>query len=233
MVTRGRFFWLVLLSVATAWGAGPVFNIVDYGARSDSSANATAAILATIQAAKAAGGGTVFVPAGKYVTGPIQLVSNLVFHLEAGATLHFPAVADMPLTQWRQLGTDGLTPVPLIGGSNLENVAVTGRGTLTTVHEDWRKAASAANVRGLWPNILERLELKQRVPDEDYQKAARSLRPVFIGFNQSKNVLIDGIHIIGSPMWTIHILYSFGASSSRLSREARPTAWISIPAATC
>ncbi len=45
---------------------------------------------------------------------------------------------------------------------------------------------------------------------EGFQKAARSFRPVFIGFNQSKNVLIDGIHVVGSPMlWTtLHILYS-------------------------
>src|SRR4029077_16846915 len=88
---------MLLLTGANAWSAGLVFNIMDYGARNDGSASATAAIRSTIQAAKAAGGGTVFIPAGKYVTGPIQLVSTLVFHIDAGATLQFHAVRDMPL----------------------------------------------------------------------------------------------------------------------------------------
>ena len=67
-----------LLLAAPAFCAGPFFNILDYGARNDGSAPATEAFRAAIQAAKAAGGGTVYVPAGKYVTGPIELVSNLV-----------------------------------------------------------------------------------------------------------------------------------------------------------
>jgi Pectate lyase superfamily protein len=58
-------------------GSAPVFNILDYGAKNDGSASSTEAFRAAIQAAKLAGGGTVFVPPGQYVTGPIELVSNL------------------------------------------------------------------------------------------------------------------------------------------------------------
>ena len=53
-----------------AWGAGPYFNMLDYGARNDASASSTEAFRAAIQAAKAAGGGTVFVPAGNTSPGP-------------------------------------------------------------------------------------------------------------------------------------------------------------------
>src|SRR5450759_4122480 len=66
-----RFAWLVLFA-APAWSAGAFFNILDYGARNDASAPATEAIRAAIQAANAAGGGTVFIPAGNYVSGPIE-----------------------------------------------------------------------------------------------------------------------------------------------------------------
>src|SRR5664280_2427991 len=111
---------LLLLAGANAWGAGPWFNIVDYGARNDGSASATAAIRSAIQAAKAAGGGTVYVPAGKYVTGPIELVSNLVLYFDAGAVVQFPAQR-LPFTKSRQQSIEAITPVPLIGGSNLEN----------------------------------------------------------------------------------------------------------------
>ena len=68
---------LVLLIGANAEGAATVFNVMDYGAHNDGSAPATQAIRSAIQAAKAAGGGTVYFPAGNYVTGPIELVSNL------------------------------------------------------------------------------------------------------------------------------------------------------------
>ena len=84
---------LVLGLGLNAWGASPVFNVLDYGARNDGSALATEPFRAAIQAAKAAGGGTVFVPAGRYITGPIELVSNLTLYFDAGAVVQFPALA--------------------------------------------------------------------------------------------------------------------------------------------
>ena len=67
---------LFLVSAMCAWSAGPVFNVLDYGARNDGSAPATAAIRSAIQAAQTAGGGTVYLPGGNYVTGPIALVQR-------------------------------------------------------------------------------------------------------------------------------------------------------------
>jgi len=116
---------LLLLTGVNAWSAGPVFNVLDYGARNDGSAPATEAIRSAIQAAKAAGGGTVYFPGGNYVTGSIALVSNLVLHIDAGATLRFPATR-LPYTWGRIQGIECLTAVPLIGGRDLENVSITG-----------------------------------------------------------------------------------------------------------
>jgi len=195
-----------------AWSAGPLFNVMDYGARNDGSASATAAIKAAIQAAKAAGGGTVYVPAGKYITGPIELVSNLVFEIDPGAVIQFPASREnLTYTKGRMEGTDGITPVPLIGGHDLENVTIRGRGTITADNAQWlalMRQPEGAAARPIWTDIIRRLNLKQPVPPEDYQKAAPGLRPSFIRTMESKNVLIEGIHIMGSPMWTIQILYS-------------------------
>src|SRR5664280_3254451 len=114
---------LYLLIGANAWSAATVFNVMDYGAHNDGSAPATEAIRSAIQAAKAAGGGTVYFPAGKYVTGPIEMVSNLVLHIDAGATLNFPATK-LPFTKGRAQGIECLTPVPLIGGTNVENLSL-------------------------------------------------------------------------------------------------------------
>ena len=70
---------------------GPVFNILDYGAHNDGSADAADAFRAAIAAASRAGGGTVFVPAGHYTSGLIEMVSNLTLYFDAGAIVNFPA----------------------------------------------------------------------------------------------------------------------------------------------
>jgi polygalacturonase len=49
-----------------------VVNILDFGAVSDGRTLSTAAIQAAINACAAAGGGKVFVPPGKYLTGPFS-----------------------------------------------------------------------------------------------------------------------------------------------------------------
>jgi len=213
---RFRLMSVTFVLLATsAWGAGP-FNILDYGARNDGSSPATEAIRSAIQAAKAAGGGTVYIPAGRYVSGPIELVSNLVLHIDAGATLRFPA-ARLPFTAGRQQGIECLTPVPLIGGRNLENVTITGRGVLTSDNAEWmklmpRQSASSSDPGSAngpnWEHLLQTLEVKTPAAQEDYEKAAPELRPSFVRFMDSKNVLIEGVHFLGSPMWTIHLLYS-------------------------
>ncbi|HWB82594.1 MAG TPA: glycoside hydrolase family 28 protein [Bryobacteraceae bacterium] len=201
---------LPLLIAAGAWGAVPQYNIMDYGAKNDGSASATAAIRSAIQAAHAAGGGTVYIPAGTYVTGPIELVSNLVLEIDPGAVVRFEASrTDLTYTKGRMEGTECITPVPLIGGHDLQNVTIRGRGTITTDNAKWLALVrEQPQARTVWGGIMRSLNLKQPVSEEDFQKAAPSLRPSFIRTMNSKNVLIEGIHIVGSSMWTIHILYS-------------------------
>src|SRR5580692_10986506 len=127
----------ILFLVGVAAGhAAPVLNVLDFGAHNDASAPATEAFRAAIQAAKAAGGGTVFVPAGKYVTGPIELISNLTLFFDAGAIVRFPAQR-LPFTKGRQQSIEAITPVPLIGGHDLENVTVGGRGVLMSDNAEW------------------------------------------------------------------------------------------------
>ena len=205
-----------------------MFNVMDYGAHNDGSASSTAAIRAAIQAAKAAGGGTVYVPAGRYVTGPIELVSNLVFDIDAGAVLRFDATRDgLTYTRGRLEGTECITPAPLIGGHDLENVTIRARGTITTVNADWMKLMrepDAVAARTVWTNINRALNLKQPVAAEDFQKAALAMRPSFIRTMDSKNILIEGLHIIGSSMWTVHILYSENVTIRDLIIETYPGA---------
>ena len=229
---------------APASSAGrQLFSIADYGAKKDGSAPATDAFRKAIQAAKAAGGGTIYVPPGKYTSGPIELFSNMTLDVDAGATIQFP-VAPLPFTRTRYLGVETLAPMPLIGGQNVENVTVTGRGILTTAdYEAWRKAYKDAYEGYLkwrkgvvstsgdesgsangphWDHLLKALEAKQPVSEEEYRHAAGELRPSFICFMNAKNVLVEGVRIVGAPMFVVHLLYTENATVRNVMIETYP-----------
>ena len=220
-----------------------VFNISDYGPKKDASVLATEAFRLAIQAAKAAGGGTIYVPGGRYITGPIELFSNMTLEIDAGATVAFP-VAPLPFVKGRYLGVEALVPKPLIGGHNLENVTITGRGVITTGdYEAWRKAYSEAYEEYLkgrkgvisttgdetssangphWDRLLKKLEAHEPVTEEDYRAAAPELRPSFICFMNAKNVLVEDVRIVGAPMFVVHLLYSENATVRNVMIEAFP-----------
>ena len=61
--------------------------------------------------------------------------------------------------------------------------------------------------RAAWTDLLGKFERHEAVTADQRQKAAMSLRADFIRPVESKNILIEGIHIMGSPMWVLHMLY--------------------------
>ena len=249
-VFKAFAFWSILLTLpswapADAWAASSgrqLFNIADYGANKDGASPATDAFRQAIQAAKAAGGGTIYVPPGRYTSGPIELFSNMTLDIDAGATIAFP-VAPLPFTKTRYLGVDALAPVPLIGGSDVENVTVTGRGTLTTGdYEEWRKAykgayeeylkarqegvptgGESANANGPhWDRLLKALEAHQPVSEADYREAAAELRPSVLCFTNARNVLVEDVRFKGAPAFVVHLLYSENATVRNVKIEAYP-----------
>jgi hypothetical protein len=212
------------ICVAAMQGAS-LCDVTSYGAKNDGSARSTVAIHDAIQACAKAGGGTVYFPAGTYETGAIELASNIVLSIDAGATVRFHTdLTEYPLVPGRSEGTEGLTPAPLIGGRNLQNVTITGRGTLTTDNAAWVRTMNHPDARAMWTSIQNRLENKEKVPEEDYRKAALSLRPSFIRPMDSKNILIEGIHIVGSSMWVIHLLYCENVVVRNVTVETYPSA---------
>ena len=91
-----------------------VFSVTNYGALGDGVATNTEAIQSAINAASAAGGGVVQIPAGIYLCGPIQLASKINLRLEAGALLRM-----LPLGKYPG-GT--VNPQTFISGDNLRDV---------------------------------------------------------------------------------------------------------------
>ena len=117
--------------------AGNFYNVRNFGAVGDGRNLDSPAIDRAIQAASAAGGGTVFVPAGTYLCGSLHLTNNLALFLDAGATIlgapqnmnaydetePFPGIA-------YQDGGHTYFHNSLIWGENLTNVTITGHGTI-------------------------------------------------------------------------------------------------------
>jgi hypothetical protein len=115
------------------------YNVLTYGAKNDSSRKVTTAIAKAIAAATKAGGGTVYFPAGKYLTGPIHLKSNITIFIDAGAELHFSDDFDdyLPMVQSRYEGVDVMSFSPLFYAWRAENIAIKGRGTINGHGKKW------------------------------------------------------------------------------------------------
>jgi polygalacturonase len=129
-------------SPTTPAAARTLFNIRDFGATGDGTTIDTAAINQAIDAAAAAGGGTVFVPSGTYASYSIHLKSNVTLYLDQGSTI---LAADAP-PAGQPGGYDAAEPNPindkwedfghshfhnsLIWGENLTNIAILGPGRL-------------------------------------------------------------------------------------------------------
>src|SRR5580704_16744965 len=79
---------LVLASGSFAAADTPrLFDVAKYGAVGDGKALDSPAIDKAIAAASAAGGGTVCLPAGTFLSGSIHLKSNITLYLEQGSTI--------------------------------------------------------------------------------------------------------------------------------------------------
>jgi len=115
------------------------FNITSYGASTGSSDNATA-IKNAIAAASTAGGGTVVVPSGTFLCGPIALKNNVALQLSSGAVLKALAYGTYP-------GSGSTAAVaPLIDLGGLTNVAINGSGTIDGQGSAWWTAYNASKV---------------------------------------------------------------------------------------
>jgi polygalacturonase len=115
-----------------------VFNVKSFGAIGDGNHLDTPAINAAIENAGKAGGGTVLVPAGIYLTGSVHLKSNIHLLVDAGATL---LGAPQSLNAYDETEPYSLGGYQdgghcyfhnsLIWGENLTNVFISGNGMIS------------------------------------------------------------------------------------------------------
>lgn len=170
-----------------------MYSIVDYGAK-DNGELATAAINKAISAAKEDGGGIIFVPSGTYLTGPIRLFSNMTLHLSPGARLLFSTdQADYEVVDSRWEGVSREVYMSCIYGNNIENVTISGSGTIDGNGKEW------------WDVF------RNRRDELNYP------RPKLISFDESSRIVIKDVNLVNSPSWTINPIRSFNITVDNVS----------------
>ena len=191
------------------------FSILKYGAKTGGATDCTNAIRQAIEECSKKGGGRVVVPEGEFLTGAIHLKSNVNLHVSEGATLKFSKdpKAYLPVVFSRWEGMELMNYSPFIYAFEQTNIAITGEGTLDGQSSEsfWKwhgnpryggnpdVLSQKADRAKLYEMMNNNVPAKERVFGEGHY-----LRPQFIQPYRCKNVLIEGVKILNSPMWEIH-----------------------------
>ncbi|NLY24105.1 MAG: glycoside hydrolase family 28 protein, partial [Bacteroidales bacterium] len=207
-------------------------NILDFDGKPDGITLNTEAFAHAMEALSEKGGGTLIVPKGVWFTGPIVFRSNINMHLEKGALILFsPDFNLYPLVETVFEGLDTRRCQSPISGRNLENIAITGEGSINGSGEAWRPlkkekvteshwkkvVASGGVVRGdnywfpsaasLKGHEMSDMNVPRQEMTEDEWMAIRDfLRPVMVSFIECRNLYLQGVLFENSPAWNIHPL---------------------------
>ncbi|UOG73281.1 glycoside hydrolase family 28 protein [Hymenobacter tibetensis] len=212
------------------------FSIAKYGAVADALTSNTAAFQKAIDECSQKGGGVVLVPRGQWLTGPIEMRSNVNLHVAAGALVQFSDNrADYKLHKTNWEGLDAVRNQALIYGKNLENVAITGKGILDGAGEAWWMVQKGRSTEGEWKQLVASggfLNEKQdrwypsaqslkgttvkeagviteeKSEIKDFEDIKDYLRPDFLVLDQCKRLLFEGVTFQNSPAWTVHPMRS-------------------------
>jgi len=167
------------------------------------------------------GGGQVSLAPGAWrVEGPLHLRSRIELHLERGAIVTFSGDRRLylppVLTRWE--GTELYGYCPCIYAREVHDVAITGRGTLCLEQgnnfDDWR------NEQNKTQPILRSMGAKGIPVEQRVFAQGNFLRPSFIQFFRSRNILVEGVQIGPIPFWGVHLVYSHHATIRALSVES-------------
>ena len=191
--------------VLTAAGAhAQTYSVKDYGALSDGKTVATAAIQKAIDACNRGGGGTVDVPAGTYLTGTINLKTNVDLHLSSGAVLKSsPHLSDY---QTYAVPTFGTNRYGILYTADAQNVSLTGHGTVDGNNEVFYDFTQAKKIDTAATRYTRQKNNYRRVVSGigDGPVVPRDRPRQMVIFSRCKNVRVTDVSLLNSPFWTLH-----------------------------
>lgn len=231
--TATNYSWDNLPKIAQPTFKKDTLNILSFGAKPDGMTLNTTAINNAIAECNRKGGGVVLVPNGLWLTGPIELKSNVNLHLKKAATLLFTTDKNQyALVEGVYEGKAAARNQSPISGKNLENVAITGQGMVDGNGDVWRAVNQGQLTESQWKEKVAsggvlKADGKVWYPSEQFRKASTEnrsmllapgklpqdfadmkdfLRPNLLVLTNCKKVLLEGVTFQNSPAWCLHPL---------------------------
>jgi polygalacturonase len=176
---------VLTMGALPAMAAGKICDARTYGAKADGTTKDTKAIQAAIEDCASAGGGTVMLSGGTFLSAPLVLKSNITLDVAKGATLlGSPDHEDYP----KKIEFKGPGYQSLIGATNAEHVSITGGGTIDGNGESWWALARTQKNAGVL--------------------GSENSRPRGLVFDHCKHVRIEGVTVQNAAYWQIVPYYS-------------------------
>lgn len=213
-----------------------IVKITDFGARGDGITLNTKAFEDAVSALSKKGGGTVTVPEGIWLTGPIVLQSNINLHLEKNSMICFsPDFNLYPIVDAVFEGLNTKRCQSPISAKNAQNIAITGYGIIDGSGDAWRPVKKNKLTEAQFKELVQKggvlsadkktwfpsaaslkgqsMCVDQNVPvgptnDKEWMEIRDFLRPVMVNFVKCKNILLEGVTFQNSPAWNLHPLMS-------------------------
>ncbi|MEG0646249.1 MAG: glycoside hydrolase family 28 protein [Bacteroides sp.] len=209
-------------------------SIVTFGAKDNGKILNTKAINDAIKAVNAKGGGRVIVPEGLWLTGPIELLSNVDLHLQQNALVLFTDDFEAyPIINTSFEGLETRRCQSPIWARGAENIAITGQGVFDGAGDSWRPVKKEKLTANQWNKLVKSGGVTDKpgkvwYPTAGAMKGAMAcrnfnvpeginteaewneirpwLRPVLLNIVKSKRVLLEGVTFKNSPSWCLHPL---------------------------
>jgi polygalacturonase len=209
------------------------YDIEAYSAIGDGITLNTEAINQAITECSEQGGGYVIVPAGMWLTGPIELKSNVNLHLEDGAVILFSRDYSLyPLILSNYEGFETARCTSPLNAKDAENIAITGRGVIEGNGDAWRLVKKWKVTNKQWDKLLRsggvvdsrgnendlwfptQAAMDGRDYDNGHGNKCNNLeeceqykeffRPVLLNFVGCNKVLLEGVTFQNSAAWCLH-----------------------------
>lgn len=189
-------------------------NIVENGADPAGIIKCTGIINHLIDSLSGRGGGTLFIPAGTFLTGPIIMKSNITLYLDAGAIVNFSDDFDdyLPMVQSRWEDVRVRNFKSQIYAYQCENIAIRGDGHFEGQGEKWwdfmHQVNSDPNVSSKWQETFKKENEALLAWNEYIRSKNNLLRPPMVTAYECSNVLIENVSFSNPPFWTIMPAFS-------------------------
>ena len=181
---------------AFAQTVGRTFDAADFGAVGDGVAINTRPIQAAIDAAAGAGGGTVVLKPGVYLSGSLFMKSNVTLLIGRGVTIKgLRDIAAYPMVRTRVAGIEMEWPAGLLNIYREKNAKITGEGLVD------------GDGKVFWDSYW---AMRRDYDPKDLRWAADydCRRPRLIHVYDAEAVEVSGLNLARSGFWTVHVCYS-------------------------